>query len=77
MIVYVVISTFRQESGTGASALTDVIGVKLEKAFQNESKAKELAEKLSEVLHERVQTPQGVIEVGCERAVQPVEVEGL
>jgi hypothetical protein len=75
MIVYVVVSTFRQESGTGASALTDTVGVKLEKAFQDENKAKELATKLSEILHEQVQTPYGVIEVGCERAVQPVEVE--
>ena len=75
MIVYVVVSTFRQESGTGASALTDVVGVKLEKAFQDESKARELAQQLSQVLHEKIQTPQGIIEVGCERAVQPVEVD--
>lgn len=75
MIIHVVVSIFRQESGTGSSALTDVIGVKLERAFQDEAKAKELVEKLSKVLHEQVQTPQGIIEVGCERAIQPVEVE--
>lgn len=75
MTIYVVVSIFRQESGTGSSALTDVVGVKLEKAFQDETKAKELAEKLSKILHEQVQTPQGIIEVGCERAIQPVEVE--
>ena len=75
MTVYVVVSMFRQESGTGPSALTDVVGVKLEKAFQDENKAKELATKLSEVLHERIQTPQGIVEVGCERGVQLVELE--
>jgi hypothetical protein len=75
MKIYVVVSTFRQEAGSGSSALTDVVGVKLEKGFQDELKAKELAEKLSQVLHEQVQTPQGIIQVGCERAVQPVEVE--
>ena len=71
--IYVVISVLRQESGTGAAAIMDTIGIKIEKAFADRDKASEFLNGLPQT--DNVQTPQGIIQCVPERGVQPVELE--
>jgi len=74
--IYIVVSTGRQITGEGVSALNDYYAVKVHKAFTDPNKAQDFCNGLAKEWEEKIVTPEGPVQCYCTNiGLQVVELE--